>query len=109
MCHSGTERQNRWFRPSVFFRPCPERIGGVFDNAPVGNRSDQLFGRVNYSGGTETANGYVTDRRGFVLGVVDASGNSMATANYDAFGNVISQTGNLGRRRGVYFINWKRN
>jgi RHS repeat-associated protein len=65
-----------------------------------GDALDQLFARMQYDpSGTATPYWYVTDHLGSVRDVLDGSGNVVDAINYDAYGNITSETNPADRGR----------
>jgi RHS repeat-associated protein len=55
--------------------------------------TDQVVAGVQYGGGLATVSWDLTDRQGSVTGVMSNAGTLLGSRRYDAFGNVISQSG----------------
>jgi RHS repeat-associated protein len=65
-----------------------------------GDALDQVFARMQYdASGTATPYWYLTDHLGSVRDVLDGGGNVVDAINYDAFGNITSETNSSERGR----------
>ena len=72
------------------------------------DNSGSILGFTYYNGSTSADYTYVKNMQGDVVGIVDSTGNTIATYAYDAWGNITSSTGSLAeinpiRYRGYYY------
>jgi RHS repeat-associated protein len=74
--------------------PYADYAGGTWTRYLYGDAVDQLFAR--YAAGA--VSWYLTDNLGSVRKIVDASGASLYTVNYDSFGNKVGDGGSGGDR-----------
>ena len=64
-----------------------------------GDTVDQLFGRVDVSGGASSTAWTLTDHLGSIRDVIDNNGNVLDSITYDAYGNITSETNPAERGR----------
>ena len=72
------------------------------------DNEQDIVGFTYYNGTSATEYTYVKNIQGDVVGVIDSTGNTVATYTYDAWGNILTATGDLAsinpiRYRGYYY------
>lgn len=59
------------------------------------DNSNTILGFTYYNGSPLENYTYIKNMQGDVVGIVDASGDTVATYTYDAWGNILTATGDL--------------